>query len=110
MTSIRRHRSLAAVGAALLATAAIGAAALPAGAAPKPKKGGAIVYAIPGKTTSFCLPKAQMSASGIMVAQLMYDTLTVPNDKGQYVPYLAKSVTPNATFDEWTIEIGRAHV
>ena len=26
-----------------------------------------------------------------------------PNDKGEYVPYLAKSVTPNATFDEWTI-------
>lgn len=103
MTSIRRHRSLATAAAALLATAAIGAAALPAAAAPKPKRGGAIVYSIPGKTTSFCLPRAQMSASGIMVAQSMYDTLTVPNDKGQYVPYLAKSVTPNATFDQWTI-------
>ena len=105
MTSIRRHRSLAAAAAALVATATLGTAALPAGAAPKPKQGGAIVYAIPGKTTSFCLPKAQMSASGIMVAQSMYDTLTVPNDKGQYVPYLAKSVTPNATFDQWTITL-----
>lgn len=105
MTSIRRSRTLATVAAALVASVAVGASALPASAAPKPKKGGAIVYAIPGKTTSFCLPKAQMSASGIMVAQSMYDTLTVPNDKGQYVPYLAKSVTPNATFDQWTITL-----
>ena len=84
----------AATGLALLAPAA--------GAAAKPKRG-SIVYAIPGKTTSFCIPRAQLSASGIMVTQSLYDTLTVPNDKGQYVPYLAKSVTPNATFDEWTI-------
>lgn len=105
MTSIRRHRTLATTAAALLAATVIGAAALPAGAAPKPKRGGEIVYAIPGKTTSFCLPRAQMSASGIMVAQSMYDTLTVPNDKGQYVPYLAKAVTPNATFDQWTITL-----
>jgi len=103
MTSIRRHRTLATAAATILAAASIGAAALPAAAAPKPKRGGAIVYSIPGKTTSFCLPRAQMSASGIMVAQSMYDTLTVPNAEGEYVPYLAKSVTPNATFDQWTI-------
>ena len=34
----------------------------------------------------------------------MYDTLTVPtNDADMYAPYLAKTVTPNADYDEWTI-------
>ncbi|CAB4660118.1 unannotated protein [freshwater metagenome] len=88
---------------ALIASSTLGAAALPAGAASTPKPGGSIVYAISGKTTQFCIPRAQMGVSGIMVTQSMYDTLTVPNDKGKFIPYLAKSVTPNATFDKWTI-------
>ncbi|CAB4964100.1 unannotated protein [freshwater metagenome] len=88
---------------ALIASSTLGAAALPAGAASTPKPSGSIVYSVSGKTTQFCLPRAQMGVSGIMVTQSMYDTLTVPNDKGQYIPYLAKSVTPNATFDKWTI-------
>jgi peptide/nickel transport system substrate-binding protein len=97
-----RHHALAATAAILTAALGVAATAPSAGAASKPKRG-AIVYAIPGKTTSFCIPRAQLSASGIMVVQSLYDTLTVPNSKGEYVPYLAKSVTPNATSDEWTI-------
>lgn len=87
----------------LIASSTLGAAALPVGAASTPKASGSIVYSVSGKTTQFCLPRAQMGVSGIMITQSMYDTLTVPNNKGQYVPYLAKSVTPNATFDKWTI-------
>ena len=33
----------------------------------------------------------------------MYETLTAPNAEGEYVPFLAESVTPNEAFDEWTI-------
>ena len=35
----------------------------------------------------------------------IYDTLMVPNTKNEMVPYLAKSVEPNATFDSWTITL-----
>ena len=40
-----------------------------------------------------------------MVALSIYDPLTWPNDKGQYVPYLAESVTPNADYTEWRIKV-----
>jgi peptide/nickel transport system substrate-binding protein len=70
----------------------------------QPKSGGSVTYALDGKTTNFCIPSAQLAISGIMVATAVYDTLTVPTrDPLKYAPYLAKSVTPNATYDQWTI-------
>src|ERR1700712_4130408 len=68
-----------------------------------PKSGGSVTYALDGKTTNFCIPSAQLAISGIMVANAVYDTLTVPTrDPLKYAPYLAKSVTPNAAYDQWT--------
>ncbi len=68
-----------------------------------PTPGGKVVYGLDAAHDNFCLPVAQLAIAGIMVAQSVYDTLTEPDDNGNYVPYLAKSVTHNATYDEWTI-------
>ncbi len=71
-----------------------------------PKRGGTIVYGVEADSSSgYCLPEGQLAISGMMVVRAIYDTLTVPNAEGDYVPYLAKSVEPNATFDEWTITV-----
>ena len=70
-----------------------------------PKPGGSITYGIEAATTNFCLPKAQLAIAGIMVTQSIYDTLTEPGADGKIYPYLAKSVTPNSTYDEWTITL-----
>ncbi|HYI61011.1 MAG TPA: ABC transporter substrate-binding protein [Acidimicrobiales bacterium] len=65
-----------------------------------------MTYALEAETTDgWCLPEAQLAISGIMVARTVYDTLTAPNAAGEYVPYLAKSVTPNDSYDEWTITL-----
>ncbi len=48
---------------------------------------------------------ARLAISGIEVAAAIYDTLTAPNTKGEIKPYLAKSVTPNADFTQWTITL-----
>jgi len=70
----------------------------------KPKTGGSVVYGLEAETLGgWCPQSAQLAAGGIQVASAIYDTLTVPNDKGQYVPYLAKSVDHNADYKEWTI-------
>jgi peptide/nickel transport system substrate-binding protein len=70
----------------------------------KPVYGGKVVYGLEGKTTNFCIPSAQLAIAGIMVVNSIYDTLTVPtNTPDKYQPYLAKSVTPNADYTEWTI-------
>lgn len=71
-----------------------------------PTPGGAVVYGVESDTGGgFCLPSGQLAISGVMVAQSIYDPLTWPNAEGEYVPYLAESVTPNADFTEWTITL-----
>jgi peptide/nickel transport system substrate-binding protein len=70
----------------------------------KPVLGGSVTYGLEAETLGgFCPPTAQLAAGGIQVFQALYDTLTVPNDKGEYVPYLAKSVEHNADYTQWTI-------
>lgn len=72
----------------------------------EPVRGGTLVYGLEGDSTSgYCLPEGQLAISGMMVVRAVYDTLTVPNAEGDYVPYLAKAVTPNDDFTEWTIEL-----
>ena len=61
----------------------------------KPVRGGKLIYGLEADTAGgFCLPEGQLAISGMMVVRAIYDTLTVPNSKGEYVPYLAKSDHP----------------
>lgn len=76
------------------------------GSSDKPVMGGTLKYALEGNTTNFCIPRAQLAISGILVVESMYDTLARPTqDPNVFAPYLAKSITPNADFTEWTIEV-----
>ena len=71
-----------------------------------PQYGGRVVYGVEAETTNgWCLPEGQLAISGIQVARSIYDTLTVPNADGQFVPFLAESVTSNPEFTEWTITL-----
>jgi peptide/nickel transport system substrate-binding protein len=73
-------------------------------ASSKPVSGGKVTYGLEAENSGgWCIPEGQLAISGIMVARAIYDTLTAPDATAQYKPYLAKSVTPNATFTEWTI-------
>ncbi|HEY7070559.1 MAG TPA: ABC transporter substrate-binding protein [Acidimicrobiales bacterium] len=68
--------------------------------------GGKVVYGLEAETADgWCLPEAQLAISGIMVARTVYDTLTRPNAEGKYEPWLAKSVTPNDDYTQWTITL-----
>jgi peptide/nickel transport system substrate-binding protein len=74
------------------------------GASGTPTRGGEVVYGLEADNTNgWCLYTGQLAISGIQVARGIYDTLTAPDEDGGYEPYLAKSVTPNDTFTEWTI-------
>jgi peptide/nickel transport system substrate-binding protein len=95
-------------------TCVVTAVAVPAGARTKtsahaaPSRGGTLTFALEAETDTtngYCLPAAQLAASGIQVVSAIYDTLVTINSKGEYVPYLAKSVEPNETFTEWTITL-----
>jgi peptide/nickel transport system substrate-binding protein len=69
------------------------------------KSGGSLTFGLEAETTDYCLTKAHLAISGIQVVAAIYDTLTVPNDKGLATPYLAKSVTPNSDNTVWTITL-----
>ena len=71
-----------------------------------PQYGGRLVYGLEAETTNgWCLPEGQLAIAGIQVARSIYDTLTVPNGDGEFVPFLAEAVTPNSDFTEWTIAL-----
>jgi peptide/nickel transport system substrate-binding protein len=98
----RLAASIAAVSIATLGLASTGGASAPDRVRhQKPK--GEITFGLEAETTNYCLSRAQLAISGIQVVAAVYDTLTVPNAKGEAVPYLAKSVEPNADYTEWTI-------
>ena len=67
------------------------------------KGGGDLSFGLEAESTNYCLSRAQLAIAGIQVAAAIYDTLTVPNTKGEAVPYLAKSLEPNTDLTEWTI-------
>lgn len=68
--------------------------------------GGRVVYGLEAENANgWCLAEAQLAISGIQVARSIYDTLTIPNEDGVAVPFLAKDLTPNDDFTEWNIEL-----
>lgn len=72
----------------------------------KPVRGGQVVYGLEAESSGgWCLPESQLAISGIQVARSIYDTLTVPDASGAYVPYLAKSISHDAKYRTWTIAL-----
>ena len=72
----------------------------------KPSSGGKVTYALEAENSEgWCLPESQLAIAGIQVARAVYDTLTAPNEDAEYVPYLAKSLTSNPEFTEWTVTL-----
>lgn len=68
--------------------------------------GGRVVYALEAENPNgWCLPGAQLAISAIQVARSVYDTLTIPNEDGVAVPFLAEDVTPNDDFTEWNVAL-----
>ena len=72
-----------------------------------PTRGGQLVYGLEAEvgTTGYCLPEAELAISGMQVARSLYDTLTVPDEDGEYVPYLAKALDHDDSYKEWTISL-----
>lgn len=80
------------------------------GAGP-PQYGGRMVYGLEAETTNgWCLQEGQLAIAGIQVARSIYDTLTVPDGDGEFVPFLAESVTSNPTSPSGPSDCGRDHL
>lgn len=103
---VRRWRGRVAVAAVAAATMVTASLVSTSGATVARGSGDSITWAVEAETSGgYCLPNARLAAAGIQVANSIYDSLTALNSEGEYVPYLAESFEPNATYDEWTIKL-----
>ncbi|MCB0962608.1 MAG: ABC transporter substrate-binding protein, partial [Acidimicrobiales bacterium] len=73
----------------------------------EPQRGGKIVYGLEAEVgeKGYCLPESELAISGMQVARAIYDTLTVPDEQGDYVPYLAKAIEHDDAYRQWTISL-----
>ena len=112
---MQRHLRVRAIGARGVVVFVVLFAAMvaPSGALPERHSattrhatGGSIVFGLEAENaTGWCPTTARLNLSGIQVGVAVYDTLVVPNDKGEIVPYLAQSVDHDATYTRWTITL-----
>ena len=75
-------------------------------AAGTPTPGGSVTYGLEAENPGgWCLPEAQLDISGIQVARTIYDTLTIPNETGEYVGMLAESYEASADQMTFTFKL-----
>jgi peptide/nickel transport system substrate-binding protein len=71
----------------------------------KPKKGGSLVFGVDAEESGFNPTTARFDEVGVMYARTVFDPLTIINAAGNWEPYLAQSVTPNADHTSWVITV-----
>jgi ABC-type transport system substrate-binding protein len=69
-----------------------------------PTPGGKLVMGIEADTSSPWMPAEMLCAiSCHQVVKTVYDPMLIPTADGKWAPYLLKSLTPNATYTQWTM-------
>jgi peptide/nickel transport system substrate-binding protein len=85
--------------------ASSGGATTPVAAAGTPERGGTITIAYEAEVDRFDPGNGNISVPARTVHHLVYGSLTASTPEGEYVPYLAESVTPNDDATVWTIKL-----
>ena len=70
-----------------------------------PKHGGSLVFGVDAEESGFDPTTARYDEVGVMYARTVFDPLTIVLANGEWAPYLAESVTPNASYTSWTITL-----
>ncbi|MEU4232859.1 ABC transporter substrate-binding protein [Nonomuraea sp. NPDC026600] len=76
-----------------------------AASATGPVQGGRLVYALSADANGFNPVTDQFAAQSYSMAGTIIEALVSVDANGDWKPYLAESLTPNKTYDEWTIKV-----
>ncbi len=100
--------ALGSAAAAGLAGCSSGSAAAPGtttapGAAPS--RGGSLTVGTMAEVDGFSPSQNRWDTNGLLYANTVYDPLMAVAVDGTIQPYLARSLTPNASFDTWTLKL-----
>ena len=74
-------------------------------ARPQPRHGGGLTFATEAEINSFDTRLGAWDSTGFLYAGTVYDPLFSQAADGSVRPYLARSITPNADYTEWTITL-----
>ncbi len=74
-------------------------------APPPPVRGGSVIVGTSSEVDGFNPLKSQWSGPAYQIGRTVLDPLVVMDTEGNWQPYLAKSITPNADFTTWTFEL-----
>jgi hypothetical protein len=70
-----------------------------------PVKGGTLTVAVTSEINGFYPATSNLDWTGRTYANSLYDLLVVVGSDGGYEPYLCQTITPNSTFDVWTMTL-----
>jgi peptide/nickel transport system substrate-binding protein len=70
-----------------------------------PKKGGTLTFGVDAEEQGFDPTQARFDEVGVMYARTVFDPLTIVLANGDWAPYLAASVVPNASYTTWTVTL-----
>lgn len=104
----RRRRGAVAVVAALvllLAACSSSSSSSSSKGAGAPRHGGTLTVGLEAQGNSLLPGVAAFDSSGYNIARAIFDPLMRQAGDGSYQPWLAKSLTPNATLSQWTLTL-----
>ena len=70
-----------------------------------PTPGGKLVFGLEAESDGFSPTSNRWAISGTEVGLAIFDPLVAFDANGQWAPYLAESLTPNADYTVWTITV-----
>ena len=70
-----------------------------------PVRGGSLTVGTVAEIDGFYPPSNHWDTNGYIYANTIYDPLCAIGADGSVEPYLCESITPNATFDTWTMTL-----
>lgn len=68
-----------------------------------PRPGGQLIFGVEAEEQGFDPATGRFDETGVLYARTVFDPLTILASDGSVQPYLAKSVTPNGDYSQWTI-------
>jgi peptide/nickel transport system substrate-binding protein len=70
-----------------------------------PRRGGSVRFATEAETNSFDPRQGAWDSTGLLYAGTVFDPLFTQAADGTVKPYLARSITPNADYTQWTLNL-----